>query len=570
MKLYIFRFSFLLAFSFLYKITVAQLFPSTNYPQGYFTWPVGAKIGLVANFGELRPNHYHMGLDIRTDQKVNVPVYAAADGYIARVKIEPFGFGRCIYINHPNGFTTLYAHLNNFNPALEKYITDQQYRLNKWNVFLDIPADLFPVKQGNFIAYSGSTGGSQGPHVHFEIRDTKTDKVLNPLLFGLPVPDHVSPVIVRLAVYDRRFSTYEQTPKMYLLRKVNGIYKPLAGKIQVNSNTVSFAISAYDCVTGSGNPNGIFSAVLEDNGETLCGFEMNNISYDETRTLNAHIDYKTRSNGGPFLQHLSRLPGYNDGIYQSPGGSDGIINLTDTEPHEIKITVSDAANNISTVEFVVDATHVTETARPFSPKEMFYPNMVNIFERENVSFYLPEIALYDSFHFIYKEMTAPDGGTVQQLHNASVPVQTYFPVKIRGHFMMADSGHIMMKRTAGAKTDFKKATYENGWYKAAFREFGNYQLLLDRTPPVIRPIGFRDGMRVTSIGRIAFSVIDNTEEIGSFNAYLDGNWLRFSNDKGKVFIYLFDEYCGPGPHQLRVVAEDLSGNTSERTYNFTR
>src|SRR5687767_4512351 len=136
----------------------AQLFPQKNYPKGYFRYPVEAKIGLSANYGELRPNHYHMGLDCRTDQKVNVRILAAADGYVARVKIEPSGFGRAIYIAHPNGFTTLYAHLNDFFPQLEKYVKEQQYKLEAWNVSLDIPEHLFPVTRGQFIAYSGNTG----------------------------------------------------------------------------------------------------------------------------------------------------------------------------------------------------------------------------------------------------------------------------------------------------------------------------------------------------------------------------------------------------------------------------
>ena len=130
----------------------AQEMPVAKYPQGYFQWPLELQPALVANFGELRPNHFHMGLDCRTDQHVNQRVLAAADGYIAKIKIEPFGFGRCIYINHPNGLTTLYAHLNDFNPELEKWVTDQQYNLKSWKVFLDVPPALFPVKKGQFIA----------------------------------------------------------------------------------------------------------------------------------------------------------------------------------------------------------------------------------------------------------------------------------------------------------------------------------------------------------------------------------------------------------------------------------
>src|SRR6478735_144469 len=141
------RISCFLVLILINTVASAQVFPDKTYPQQYFQWPVAAKIGLAANFGELRPNHYHMGLDCRTDQKENLPVLAAADGYIAKVKIEPFGFGRCIYINHPNGLTTLYAHLNDFYPALEKYVTEQQYKLQSWSVFLDVPPGLIRVKK---------------------------------------------------------------------------------------------------------------------------------------------------------------------------------------------------------------------------------------------------------------------------------------------------------------------------------------------------------------------------------------------------------------------------------------
>lgn len=284
-----------------------QFFPPKNYPQQYFQWPVGAKIALAANFGELRPNHYHMGLDCKTDQKVNMPIYAAAAGFISRVKIEPFGFGRSIIIDHPNGISTLYAHLNNFYPELEKYITEQQYTQQQWAVTIMLPRDLFKVSQGQFIAYSGNTGGSQGPHLHFEIRDTKTEKVLNPSLFNFPIPDAIPPQIMRLAVYDRRLSTYEQSPKLFSLKKVNGVYKT-AGIIRVNTDVVSFAITSYDRYTGSTNQNGIYTAVLFENGKATSGFEIDSISYDETRYLNAHIDYRTRSSGGPYLNIFHVCP----------------------------------------------------------------------------------------------------------------------------------------------------------------------------------------------------------------------------------------------------------------------
>ncbi len=547
----------------------AQFFPVKNYPQQYFQWPVGAKTGLAANFGELRPNHYHMGFDCKTDQKVNLPVYAAAAGYIARVKIEPSGFGRSILINHPNGLSTLYAHLNDFYPALEKYIKDEQYKLQQWNATIMLPENLFPVNKGDFIAYSGNTGGSQGPHLHFEIRDTKTEKVLNPSLFDFPIPDTIAPNIIRLAVYDRRFSTYEQTPKIYPLKKVRGIYKPVVASVPVNSDKISFAITAYDRYTGSTNQNGIYTAVLYDNENAVSGFEMDSISYDETRYLNAHIDYKTRSSGGPFLEHLSRLPGYYNGIYKTDN-TDGVIFLEDTSTHSIKILVTDANGNNSTLDFSIKRNGILENNMLVNKGVTFHPGYVNVFENASICFYLPENCIYDSFHFKYNEIVPAKGSTIYQLHNSAVPLQTYFPVMIKAEYATKDTGRIIMKRFSGSKEDYKKAFYENGWYRSSFREFGNFQLLVDSIPPSVVPIGFRNGMNTAKLGRIKFAVVDNTEEIKKFTALLDGNWLRFSNDKGRNFIYEFDEHCSSGEHELIIIVEDLAGNKTEKKYHFTR
>lgn len=546
----------------------AQYFNTPSYNQHYYQWPVQATQAIVANFGELRPNHYHMGLDCRTEQVQNKRVLAAADGYIAKVKVEPWGFGRAIYINHPNGHTTLYAHLNDFNPALEKYVTEQQYKLRSWAVFLDIPANLFPVKQGDFIAFSGTTGGSQGPHVHFEIRDTKTDKVLNPLMMGLPVKDNIAPDILRLAVYDRTISTYEQTPRIYALKKVNGVYTPAGGSIKVNTQKASFAITAYDRYTGSTNQNGIYEAVLYDNDKAISGFRMDSISYDETRYLNAHIDYRYKAAGGPYLQHLSRLPGNEGGIYKTDAGN-GVINFETEKEHAIRISAADPNGNTSNIKFTITSTGNSNT-RPSVSGPVFHPGFVNVFENNDVQFYLDEKTVYDSFHFKYSKTVDVTGRNIYHLHNTTVPLQHYFTLKIRADYFNNDTAKTVILRSYVGKKDYVKALFEKGWFRANFREFGNFQLIQDETPPTISPLGFANGINAAKLSRIAFAVTDNTEEIKNFTAMLDGKWLRFTNDKGRNFIYKFDENCPPGAHELVVTAEDQVGNITTKTYNFTR
>jgi len=596
------RYLYTAALLLISRFSFAQIFPVVTYPRYDFRDPLNIPISLAANFGELRPNHYHMGLDIRTQHRENLPVYAAADGWVARVVIEPGGFGQAIYIRHPNGYTTLYAHLNQFFPALAAYIQQQQYRQESWQVALEIPAGLFPVKKGDYIALSGNRGGSQGPHLHFEIRRTEDDTNLNPLLFALGVPDKTAPTLQRLAVYDRTISIYEQSPMILPLRRTKGSlteYTLIPALLMLSAPRVSFAISAFDTQTGSANPNGIYQAILYEDERPVTGFQMNDISYNDTRNINAHIDYRTRATGGPWLQHLSQLPGYPaPSIYRSASlvapavtgpdataaakGTGGVIDCSDGAIHRIRIAVSDVNGNTAQLNYTVQyqPARAAGLARTLLAGKIFYPGMLDGTETEDCAFYIGEKSLYDSVHIDCRISGYPGAGhslpgAVSAMHSIGatyIPLQEPILVRLRPNRGWTDtaSGRVVMVCVDGEKKEVLRPEWQGGWASARFRSFGNFQLVEDNEAPVIAAVGPLEGAVLTKAARIAFTVRDNLGAIRHVRAELDGKWLCFTNDKGLAYIYNFDEHCPAGKHVLRIVAEDVAGNVASREYSFTR
>lgn len=545
------------------------------YPQNYFRWPLNLKPEIVANLGELRPNHWHMGLDIRTAQKENQPVYAAASGYIAKIRIERSGFGRCIWINHPNGLTTVYAHLNDFFPALEKYVTEQQYQQEAWNIELDFPKERFPVSKGQLIAYSGNTGGSQGPHLHFEIRDTKTDKCLNPLLFGMPLQDKVKPMLLKLAMYDRGGSTYEGITRFFTLKNTDTGY--IISKMPVlktGATKISFSLQAFDRITGSMNQDGIYAAKIFFDGEPLTEFVLDSIGYAQTGYMNAHIDYKYEYNGGVFYQHLSQLPGDRGGVYHSING-DGVIYLEDSDIHTVRVEVRDSYGNMSVLNFRVQYSEGFEKQQRYvSSAQPFIPNEVSVLEKPGFEIYIPEVCLYDtvrSFYVSNNSMPANAVSVSHQVNDPSVPVQNDLTIRIKPDKIIPDEwkDKLVIQRSYRGSNSIQRAVWNGEWLSAKFSDLGMFQAFVDVEEPVINELGKGDTVDLSPLTRIVFQPRDNFG-IRRFRAELDGKWLRFTNDKGRSHIYIFDERCPNGIHELKVTVEDLVGNITAKTWIFKK
>jgi hypothetical protein len=521
-----------------------------NYPQGYFRNPLNIPIQLAANFGELRTDHFHMGLDIRTQGRENLPVFAAADGYVSRIKIEKYGYGRAIYINHPNGYTTLYAHLNSFYDALEQYVKSKQYKDKKWEQDIELPANLFPVVKGQFIANSGNTGGSAGPHLHFEIRDTKTENNLDPLLFGMPLQDNIPPIVYGLFWYDRRFSAYKVIPQPISIIKKNGVYTSIGSVVKVGSPVVSLGIRMEDMNNASSFKFGVYHAALYVDDALQFEFKLNDFSYDDSRYVNASMDYTRWVKNKQGIQYLSVLPGNKINIF-TPPESDGRIILSDSSTHKIKIVLSDEKQNTTTVSFLMKYDEALQKNYSLPANATVCDvNSVNNIKTDNASIHFDEKAFYDALPLVVYETPSTTAKQVSPtIHTGdySIPVHDDYNVMIKASALNnALKDKVVMQLKSGSSTTVKKGVWQGDWMLSSFDELGDERLLIDTIAPAIISVAWSNGSTFISQKALIIKCTDDVSRIANFTAMLDGNWLMFAK-KNDYFTYTFDGHCAKGP-----------------------
>jgi hypothetical protein len=540
-----------------------------SYPKDYFRNPLDIPIILAGNFGECRPGHFHSGIDIKTAGRENLPVFAAAEGYISRIKMEPGGFGHGLYITHPNGYTTLYAHLNNFTPAIQQYVRQEQYKKESWTVDLVMPPNQFPVKKGQQVAFSGNTGGSTAPHLHFEIRDTKTEHPLNPQLFGFSIPDTRPPVPLKLAVYDRSVSIYNDNPILFNLTRKGNYYQPAKDTILVYDQS-GFGIEVNDFMNGSENTLAFYTAAWSVDEVPQGRIRLDDIGYDETRYLHAYADYKTKQVKKIWLQCLFRLPGNAlNKIYEELNTDRGEIIMPDNEAHKLTITLTDVYGNQSLVRCWIKRGVTTSTP---ACNDLFTAGTANRSSHPNISYQLEPPALYDNVCQLFST-TGKEGlfSDIFQVGPAYAPVHTYFELQLKpGTPIPFDLRNKIALVYSDQKDQSGKAATptEKGWYKASVRNLGQYWLVADTIAPTIRPATawVKDQRKAK---RLSFVVRDEITSVRSFRAELDGKWILFEQH-GSNWFYEIDSRCPKGPHTLVVKATDENGNVSTATYSFER
>jgi hypothetical protein len=541
-----------------------------KYPQHYFRNPLNIPILLAGNFGECRGGHFHSGLDIKTNGKENLPVFAAGDGYVSRIKMDKGGFGHALYVTHPNGYTTLYAHLNDFAPEIQKYLREKQYAAEKWDVDLSLNESQFPVSKGEQIAFSGNTGSSTAPHLHFEIRDTKSEHPLNPQLFGLEVKDNKAPVPLEIAIYDLNNSIYEQNPRLLPLKKNGNIYRTTAD-IPVFITGTGIGIHVNDYMDGSENTLNFFNAQLYVNDKLLTEITLDDIGYDVTRYMHAYADYKTKEQKDKWIQCLFRLKGNQlDPIYNIRPG-EGAIDIPDGGQATVKINLTDNSGNVTTIQCILKG----DNSGADSLREadaIFRANEKNSFDDPNVRFSLPATALYDDVYFIFSKVASNKGlSSVFNIHKPYVPIHNYFDLNIKPDhtipFSLRDK--IAMKYNDGKEDNGRAATStDKGWYMASVRNFGAYSLVADTVAPVITPAA-KSGSNLSKSGRVSFTIKDAITSVKKYRAELNGKWVLLEQHANN-FFYEFDEHCPKGKNKLIITASDENNNTRKLVYTFTR
>jgi hypothetical protein len=554
------------------SIRAQDIIQSKTYVKGVFQYPLDLPPSTAGSFGELRGNHFHSGLDFRTNRQTGYPVHAAMYGYVSRLRVQLGGFGNAVYLTHPNGYTTVYGHLDHLTPELAQAVRKFQYDHQSVEVDFKLQPFQFPVTKGQLIAISGNTGASGGPHLHFEIRDSLTEETINPQLLGLTTADNIPPTISGISIYHlngRPFS--ESTLRNDLsVTGTAGNYRLAKPQTLFLSGDIGFGITANDMNNSSANRNGIYSLELKVDGRTVYTFAVERFAFDQTHAINGYIDYPMYIKARRWIQKCFILPGSHISLYPQ-SEKRGIISFKDTLLHNVEYVVKDIAGNTSSLKLNVQASIPKDKPVVTYRGTKFVYEKRNEFNNGQVKVVVEPGNLYDDLDFIYKALPQKPGAysATHSIHNRLTPIHSNFDLWIKPDARIGNLANkaVIVNTMAGSVG----GVYNDGYVKAKPAAFGDFFIKLDTVAPVITPINILRGSNLAAVRSITLRASDALSGIKSYSAKVDGKWILLQQDyKTRIYRYIFDGSIEPGKHVFELTVTDNKDNTAQYTAEFTR
>ena len=549
-----------------------SLFAQNDYPKDYFRSPLDIPMQLSGNFGELRPNHFHAGFDLKTLQKEGLNVYAVADGYVSRIKISTFGNGKAIYITHANGYTSVYGHLQRATDEIEDFIKKTHYVEQSFEIEMYLKPGQLVVKKGQIIGLSGNSGASEGPHLHFEFRDNITENIINPMLFGFDkmLKDTKKPILSSIYVYPLdEETTVNQSKRPLLLNlvlKKDGTYQ--ADKVVTNGK-IGFGINAFDYDDVSYNKNGVYKVESFYNGISNFGYQFDTYSFDEMRYINALIDYSRYKKTLQRVQKLFMKNPYKLSIIKTDK-TNGVIAVAPNLTALYRIEVSDFYGNLTTVSIPIKQESLSAIIgkEPILSKYLVKANNDSNFTKENMSVLFPAGTFYEDFYlnFDVKNDTL-------FLHDDTVPAHTNFTIAIEdSKYTEAQREKLFMASINGKKTSYIPSYRKDNVFTAKVKTLGKFTLVLDTIAPKISIAKSIEGKWLSDKKLLQLSISDGLSGVKSYNGYLNGKWILFEYDNKtrKITHDFSDGIVAEGRNDLKIIVIDNMGNSTIFETHFFR
>lgn len=565
-------------FAFNYSYPELDNISDREYPKNYFRSPVDIPIQLAGTFGELRPNHFHSGIDIRTNSQEGLALYAVADGYVSRIRVQASGFGYALYITHPNGLVSVYAHMQRFKGRIFEKMREIQYALKSFEIDSLLQPSVLPVSKSEVIGWSGNSGASQGPHLHFEIRDAITEEPINPLLCGFDVPDNVNPILQAVSIYPLSINSSVNSIKSkqrFLATGQRPNYTIQNGSIINAYGELGFGVECIDLQSNSANRNGVYSVELKANGERIYFSKMERFYFKDTRAINSHCDFKERNSTGRWVQKSFVDPGNQLTIYKDLVNR-GRLKLIPGEIYNMEYIVKDVAGNSSSLIFSINSLEENpyDYTFPMHPnsKDWWSCEQANKLILSNAYFSFPAYTFYDSLN-IYRNISKGPSSAFSSSYtigNKDLPVHGFYDVAIKPERYMTE---FQKKKAVVVQSGRGSAggIWENDYLVGKAKTCGSFYISADSIPPSIRPVNILNGKNLSKSSKIMLKIGDNLSGIKSYNAYIDDEWVVMSFDaKYALLSYEFEDSITKGKHVFRLVVTDMKDNKSQYLATFIR